>query len=283
MAAAKASSTRPPAVITARTMQRAPFGAPDPTSHTAKVGAEMRNERGGMGTNVFLAGATGAIGRRLTPLLLDAGFTVTGLTRNPARARELERGGIRAAVGDVYDAAALCAAVAAANPEIVVHQLTDLPQSREDRADPKALERNARVRIEGTAHLVGAALRSGAKRIIAQSIAFAYAAGLEPHAESDPLDAQTRASVIELERLVLESPPLIGTVLRFGSFYGPGTWANEPAGNLPLHVDAAAWATLLAIQRSAAGVFNVAEERGYVTTVRARDALGWHAGFRLPS
>ena len=232
---------------------------------------------------MFLAGATGAIGRRLAPLLLDAGYTVTALTRDPARARELERRGLHAVLGDVYDAAALEAAVARANPEIVVHQLTDLPQAREDRADPKALERNARVRVAGTQRLVDAALRSGAKRIVAQSIAFAYAPGPEPHAESDPLDTQTRGSVITLERLVLESPPLIGTVLRFGSFYGPGTWADEPAGNLPVHVDAAAWATLLAIQRSAAGVFNIAEDRGYVSSVRARDELGWNAVFRLPS
>jgi nucleoside-diphosphate-sugar epimerase len=236
-----------------------------------------------MGTNVFVAGATGAIGRRLTPLLLAAGYTVTALTRDPARARELERRGLRAIVGDVYDAAGLFAALAAASPEIVVHQLTDLPQAREERADPKALERNARVRVEGTQHLVEAALRSGAKRILAQSIAFAYASGPEPHAESDPLDPQTRGSVITLERLVLASPPLIGTVLRFGSFYGPGTWADEPAGSMPVHVDAAAWATLLAIQRSAAGIFNIAEERGYVTSARAGAELGWHAGFRLPA
>lgn len=236
-----------------------------------------------MGTNVFLAGATGAIGRRLTPLLLDAGYTVTALTRDPARARELERHGLAAVVGDVYDASGLRAAVAFANPEIVVHQLTDLPQAREDRADPKALERNARVRVEGTRQLVDAALRSGAKRIVAQSIAFAYTDGPEPHAEGDPLDARTRASVIALERLVLESPPLIGTVLRFGSFYGPGTWAHEPAGKVPVHVDAAAWATLLAIERSAAGIFNVAEDLGYATSARARERLGWNAQFRLPS
>lgn len=103
---------------------------------------------------MFLAGATGAIGRRLAPLLLDAGYTVTALTRDPARARELERRGLHAVLGDVYDAAALEAAVARANPEIVVHQLTDLPQAREDRADPKALERNARVRVAGTQRLV---------------------------------------------------------------------------------------------------------------------------------
>lgn len=236
-----------------------------------------------MGANIFLAGASGAIGRRLTPLLLEAGYRVYGLTRHPAKARALESHGVHAIVGDVYDAAGLATAVKSARPEIVLHQLTDLPQSRDERADPKALERNARVRVEGTHHLVDAALQCGAKRLIAQSIAFAYAAGPEPHIESDPLDAQTRDSVITLERLVLESPPLIGTVLRFGSLYGPGTWYDEPTGNAALHVDAAAWATVLAVERSAAGIFNVAEDGGYAGSGRARDVLGWTPQLRLAS
>jgi len=242
-----------------------------------------RHERAIMRASIFLAGATGAIGRRLTPLLLDAGFAVYGLTRDPAKARELEARGVHAIVGDVYAAAALAAAVSSAQPEIVVHQLTDLPQAREDRTDPKALERNARVRVEGTKHLVDAALQCGVKRIVAQSIAFAYAAGPEPHAEADPLDAQTRSSVITLERLVLESPPLSGTVLRFGSLYGPGTWYGEPTGNVPVHVDAAARATMLAIEHGAAGIFNVAEERGYADSAKARDVLGWDPDVRLPA
>ena len=232
--------------------------------------------------NVFLAGASGAIGRRLTPLLLDAGHRVYGLTRDPGKARDLEQRGVRAIVGDVYDARSLRDAVATANPEAVIHQLTDLPQSAADRADPSALGRNARVRVEGTQHLVDAALQCGAKRILAQSLAFAYANGPEPHAEGDPLD-ESRSSVITLERLVLASPPLIGTVLRFGSFYGPGTWFSEPSGNVPVHVDAAAWATLLALDRSAAGVFNIAEERGYAAAARAHDVLGWSAALRLPA
>jgi nucleoside-diphosphate-sugar epimerase len=231
--------------------------------------------------NVFLAGASGAIGRRLVPLLLSDGHRVYGLTRDPARARELEQRGVRAIVGDVYDARALRAAVASANPEVVIHQLTDLPQSPNDRGDAAALARNARVREEGTKHLVDAALAASATRIVAQSLAFAYAAGPEPHAEDDPLD-RSRSSVITLERLTLASPPLAGTVLRFGSFYGPGTWFEEATGNVPCHVDAAAWATLLAIQCSATGIFNIAEERGYVTTARARRELGWSPTLRVP-
>jgi nucleoside-diphosphate-sugar epimerase len=231
--------------------------------------------------NVFLAGASGAIGRRLTPLLLGAGHRVYGLTRDPAKARDLEARGVSAIVADVYDARALHDALAAANPEVVIHQLTDLPQSVADRGDPAAHERNARVRVEGTRNLIDAALACSAQRVIAQSLAFAYAAGPQPHVESDPLD-EGRPSVITLERLVLASPPLAGTVLRFGSFYGPGTWFAEPSGNVPLHVDAAAWATLLALQRSASGVFNVAEERGYASAARAREVLGWTPAFRLP-
>jgi len=231
--------------------------------------------------NVFLAGASGAIGRRLTPLLIEHGYAVYGLTRDPAKARDLEARGVRAIVGDVYDAVALRTAMAGAQPEIVVHQLTDLPHAREDRADPNALGRNARIRLEGTKHLVDAALACGARRIVVQSIAFAYAPGAEPHTESDPLDAERQSSVITLERLALASPPLTGTVLRFGFFYGPGTWYEVPTGNVVVHVDAAAQATLLAIERAASGSFNVAEESGYASSARARDVLGWRPEFRL--
>lgn len=227
-------------------------------------------------TTAFIAGATGAIGGRLTPLLLAAGYTVHALTRDPAKARELEARGVHAVVGDIFDAAAVRDALAEARPELVVHQLTDLPHARDERGDPAALARNARIRVEGTAHLVDAALACGAQRMLAQSIAFAYAAGPEPHVESDPLDPQTRGSVITLERLVLESPPLTGTVLRYGSLYGPGTWFDEPSGNVPVHVDAAVAATMLAIERRATGVFNIAEERGYADAGRARILLGWH-------
>ena len=230
---------------------------------------------------VFLAGGSGAIGRRLTPLLLSAGHRVYGLTRDAGRAEELERRGVHALVGDVYDARALRAAVASANPEVVIHQLTDLPQSADERGNAAALARNARIREEGTPHLVDAALAASAARIVSQSLAFAYAPGPEPHAESDPLDP-SRTSVIALERLTLASPPLVGTVLRFGSFYGPGTWFEEPSGNVPCHVDAAAWATLLAIEHAATGIFNIAEERGYVTTARARRELGWSPTLRVP-
>ncbi len=110
-----------------------------------------------------------------------------------------------------------------------------------------------------------------------------HAAGPEPHVEADPLDAQTRGSVIELERLTTQSPPLVGCALRFGLLYGPGTWYAEPFGTSPVHVDAAAYATLLAIEQRAPGIFNIAEELGYASSARARALLGWTPAYRITS
>jgi nucleoside-diphosphate-sugar epimerase len=233
-----------------------------------------------MSKNVFLAGASGAIGRRLIPLLLDAGYVVHGLTRSAEKAVQLERSGVLPVIGNVYDAGALAESVAAAKPDIVVHQLTDLPHSIDGGLSNDDLERNARVRVEGTRNLIDAALAAHARQFVAQSLIASYADGTEPHSESDPIDT-ARGSIITLERLAVESPPLLGCALRFGRFYGPGTWYDEPDGSAPVHVDAAAWATLRAIERGATGVFNVAEDRGYATSARARDELGWSADFRL--
>jgi len=136
---------------------------------------------------IFLAGASGAIGRRLTPLLLAAGHQVTGTTRSADKAAELKARGVEPLVVDVFDAAALRDAVASTRPDVVVHQLTDLPQVADPTLLRDALARNSRLRIEGTANLVAAARAAGARRLVAQSIAFAYADGPEPHAETDPL------------------------------------------------------------------------------------------------
>src|SRR5262252_4743896 len=135
--------------------------------------------------NVFLAGASGAIGRRLIPLLRDAGHAVTGTTRSAGKAADLTARGITAVVVDVFDAQALRDAVMRARPEVVIHQLTDLPQVPDRSAE--VLARNSRLRIEGTPNLVAAARAAGATRLIAQSVAFAYADGPEPHREDDAL------------------------------------------------------------------------------------------------
>ena len=227
-----------------------------------------------MGCRIFLAGATGAIGRRLTPLLLDAGHQVAGTTRSAAKAEELRALGAEPIVVDVFDAAALARAVAGVGPEIVIHQLTDLPKGLEPRLMAEATVRNARVREEGTRNLVEAAIAAGARRLVAQSIAWMYAPGPEPHGEDDPLDraadgprAATVRGVIALESSVLNARSLAGVVLR---------------GASPLHVDAAAYAALLALDRGT-GAFNVAEPNGYIATDKARTELGWDAGFRLPA
>ncbi|MGE0253320.1 MAG: NAD-dependent epimerase/dehydratase family protein [Alphaproteobacteria bacterium] len=236
---------------------------------------------------VFLAGAAGAVGRRLAPLLLDAGHRVVGTTRSPARAQSLAEAGVEPVVVDVFDAAALTACVAAARPEIVIHQLTDLPYGLDPAQMEEALVRNARIRVDGTRNLVAAARAAGARRLIAQSIAWLYAPGPEPHTESDPLDtprpgAVTLDGVLALERQVLEAAPVEGVVLRYGMFYGEGTGSAERSGGpTRVHVDAAAHAALLAIDRARPGIYNVAEPGAYLSSRKARDDLGWSSDYRL--
>jgi nucleoside-diphosphate-sugar epimerase len=240
-----------------------------------------------MSERIFLAGASGAIGMRLVPLLVDAGYSVTGATRSPDRAARLAGLGAQPAIVDVFDMAALESAVEAARPRIVIHQLTDLALLATNRAEATA--RNARIRIEGTRNLVAAAIAAGAQRLISQSIAWVYAPGPEPHAEDDPLmtpaegaAGATLRGVIALEQQTLESPPLVGTVLRYGWLYGPGSGHETPGGLPGLHVDAAAWAAVLAGQSPAHGIFNVAEPSDRLVTDRARREFGWDATFRIP-
>lgn len=236
---------------------------------------------------IFLAGATGAIGRRLLPMLVGAGHHVTGSTRSPVRAAELARVGATPALVDVYDAPALVAAVTAASPEVVIHQLTDLPQEPDAAKIAAAYPGNARIRTEGTRNLLAAARAGGARRFIVQSIAFAYAPGGEPHAESDPLNladparAVTVKGAAEMEQLVLEAPGMESVVLRYGLLYGPGTWAQAPTRAPALHVDAAAHAALLVLTRGA-GIYNIADDDGAVSIAKARAELGFDPAFRLP-
>ncbi len=239
---------------------------------------------------VFLAGAAGAVGRRLVPLLLEAGHAVTGTTRSGERAAELTARGVTAVVVDVYDAAAVRDAVVRASPDVVVHQLTDLPKVL-DPNRPAAFGGNTRLRVEGTPNLVAAALAAGARRLIAQSIAFAYAPGPEPHAETDPLNspegdapaAVTARGVRALEEAVLGARGLDGIVLRYGRLWGPGTWNATPTGRGVLHVDAAAHAALLALTRGRPGVYNIAETDGALATEKAQRDLGFNPAFRLPA
>jgi nucleoside-diphosphate-sugar epimerase len=238
---------------------------------------------------IFLAGASGAVGRRLSPLLLADGHSVTGTTRSAAKAAELEAHGVTLAVLDVFDAGALRDAVVNSRPEVVIHQLTDLPQVLDPEQMAASRQRNTRLRVEGTANLVAAARAAGSRRLIAQSIAFAYAGGPEPHAETDPLaslegedpSAITARGVRALEDAVLGASGIAGIVLRYGRLYGPGTWYAAASGKGSLHVDAAAHAALLAVTRGTAGIYNVAEDDGAVVIEKARRKLGFQPGFRL--
>jgi nucleoside-diphosphate-sugar epimerase len=231
---------------------------------------------------IFLAGATGVIGRPLLPLLVRAGHQVTGSTRSAAKADAIARAGATPAVVDVFDEEALKEAVGVAKPEVVIHQLTDLPDSAEPDAIAASLEANARIRIEGTYNLIVAAKMAGATRMVAQSIAFVYAPGPEPHQESDPLmppDTVSARGVYALEDAVGGTPGLTGVVLRYGRLYGPGTWAKKPSGKGFLHVDAAAQAALAAVTRGV-GVYNIAEDDGAVAIDKARRDLGFDPTFR---
>jgi nucleoside-diphosphate-sugar epimerase len=236
---------------------------------------------------IFLAGAGGAIGRRLTPLLRGAGYTVVGTTRSKDKAAAIAALGAEPVVVDVFDAEALARAVTAAAPQVLMHQLTDLPFAPGTSRYDEGLERNARLRIEGTRNLADAAKAAGVRRMISQSIAFVYAAGEGARAEGDPLDvsatgARKRAvdGVVALEKATLDLPE--GIVLRYGYLYGPGTWYMDTRRSKPaLHVDAAAQAALLAVSNGGHGVYNIAEDDGVVSSEKAKRDLAFDAGFRI--
>jgi nucleoside-diphosphate-sugar epimerase len=170
---------------------------------------------------IFLAGATGVIGRRLLPRLIERGHEVTALTRQPDEVARLRALGATAVLGDVLDGDVVLRAVRSAAPEVVVHQLTDLRDQN--------FGANSELRKTGTRHLVDAALAAGVRRVVAQSIAWAYQAGDVPAAESTPLDLAASGSrlatvqgVAALEAAVRAAPEWV--LLRYGLLYGPGTW-----------------------------------------------------------
>ena len=241
-----------------------------------------------MSETIFVAGAAGAIGSALVPLLIEAGYTVYGSTRRPERAYALEARGARPVIVDVFDAEALRVALRRIAPMAVIHQLTDLPPDLDPKLMADAAHRNARVRSEGTRNLVAAALAAGSRRLVAQSIAWVYAPGPLPHVEEHPLDLEAEGGrrvsvdgVAALERSVLGTPGITGTVLRYGLVYGPGTSNAGPKGACPVHVEAAAWAAVLALRQAQGGVLNIAEDNPEVSSEKAKRDLGWHASLRL--
>lgn len=234
---------------------------------------------------VFVAGASGAIGKPLMRHLVEAGHEVTGTTRRQERAEEIRAAGARAVVCDVFDREALEAAVAAAAPEVIVNQLTSLPQDY----NPRSIDYGPtnRVREEGGGNLMRAALAAGARRYVTQSIAFLYAPegdrvkaeDARPFEEAPtPFDRGVEA-MLSHERQVLDAEGIEGVVLRYGQFYGPGTY-YAPAGAIAkqvkrrmlpvvgpgtgvasfIHVDDAAGATVVALDRGSSSVYNIADD-----------------------
>jgi nucleoside-diphosphate-sugar epimerase len=242
----------------------------------------------GESMRIFLAGATGAIGRRLALLLIADGHDVTGITRSAEKAKLLKQAGVKPVVVDVFDALALEQTVWEARPEVVIHQLTDLPQVDDPARMEASREANARLRIDGTRNLMAAAKGAGAKRVVAQSISFIYAPGEGARIETDPLATQPDGSysasiqgVIALEERVLGTQGIDGIVLRYGRLYGPGTWyEGGSSGPGSLHVDAAAEAARLAVTRGAPGIYNIAEDDGAYAIDKARREFGFDPGFR---
>jgi 2-alkyl-3-oxoalkanoate reductase len=237
---------------------------------------------------IFVAGATGALGRRLVPLLVERGHQVTGMTRTAAKAAGLRAAGAEPVVADALDREAVLAALAAARPEVVVHQLTALAEMTDFRKLDQGFALTNRLRAEGTEHLLAAARAAGARRFVAQSFAgwpFARVGG-PVKTEDDPLDpdppAQLRRTldaIRHLESAVLGAEGLEGVVLRYGGFYGPGTSAGEGGFMLedlrrrrfPLvgagtgvwsfvHIDDAATATMAAVERGAPGIYQIVDD-----------------------
>jgi nucleoside-diphosphate-sugar epimerase len=235
---------------------------------------------------VFVAGATGAIGRPLVPKLIAAGHEVTGTTRSEERAAGLRAAGARAVVCDALNAESVRAAMEEAAPEVVVHQLTALPE-RLDFRDEHVYDATNRLRGEGTRILLSAARAAGARRMVAQSIAFLYVpTGGPVKTEDDPVMTDASGgfgsglrTLAEMERAVIGEDSLEGLVLRYGFFYGPGTFYGDDGSTTAdvrkrrfpvvgrgegvfsfIHVDDAADATLGAVERGAPGVYNVVDD-----------------------
>jgi nucleoside-diphosphate-sugar epimerase len=193
---------------------------------------------------IFVAGASGVIGTRLVPLLVAEGHVVAGMTRSSGKAGLLAGLGAEPIVADVFDADALTRAVVSFAPEVVFHQLTDLPDNA---ADIAAFgDRNDRVRGEGTRNLLAAAAAARAGRVIAQSISWELPS------------AAHRAATAAHERAVLETG---GVVIRYGQLYGPGTYYPSAPPDPPrIHVDDAARQSLPALT-APTGVTLVADDR----------------------
>lgn len=238
---------------------------------------------------VLIAGGTGAIGRPLLPMLTAAGHDVLALTRSSGRVEWIESCGATARICDALDAEAVSAVVEEFKPEVVIDLLTSLPQDFNPRKAAAAYRENDRIRREGTGALIAAAESGGVGHYIVQSVAFLYAPADGSLADEDaapwtdapePFDKSV-AVLVENERKVAGSDKFVGTVLRYGFLYGPGTWYETGGSNLEqlrkrqfpivgdgggvnslVHVSDAASATTAALERGAAakGIFNIVDD-----------------------
>jgi 2-alkyl-3-oxoalkanoate reductase len=235
---------------------------------------------------IFIAGGTGAIGRPLIAELLAKGHAVVALTRSSEKAQALVAQGVEPAIADVFDADAVKAVVRRAQPEIVIEQLTALPRTYTRESMTAAAAFNRRIRLEGGANMLAAAQAAGVRRYLRQSVAFFAVPGPGLAVEETPLAIDASPAVAgdaqvltEIEHRLLESPNIEGIVLRYGFFYGPGTWFN-PDGDVAeqvrhrqfpivgsgegvwswLHIKDAAIATVAAAERGNPGIYLVAND-----------------------
>jgi nucleoside-diphosphate-sugar epimerase len=238
---------------------------------------------------IFVAGGTGAIGRPLIAELLAEGHAVVALTRSPEKAQALKEQGIEPAVADVFDADAVKAVVSRAQPDIVIEQLTALPRTYTRQSLTAAADFNTRIRVEGGANVLAAAQAAGVRRYLRQSIGFWAAPGPGLADEGTPLafDASPAVAadariVTELENRLLGAQNIEGIALRYGFFYGPGTWFN-PDGDVArqvreqqfpivgngegvwswLHIEDAAIATVAAAERGNPGIYLLANDQPF--------------------
>jgi nucleoside-diphosphate-sugar epimerase len=239
---------------------------------------------------IFVAGATGALGRQLLPRLAERGHDVTGMTRSPEKQDLVRELGARPVVADALDPESVARAVAEADPEVIVHQLTAIPAALDMRHFERGFAQTNRLRTEGTDHLLSAARAVGARRFVVQSFAPAVFArtGAPVKSEDDPIDdnppAQMRttvAAIRHLEQAVTGADWIEGVVLRYGGFYGPGTsMGNGPEGvmleairerKMPLvgdaggvwsfiHIGDAADATVDAVEGDGGGVYSIVDD-----------------------
>lgn len=237
---------------------------------------------------IFLAGATGAIGKRLLPQLVAAGHTVTGTTRNLGKVDLIRKFGAKPEVINALNEKEVLEAVNRAEPDVIIHELTGIPEHLNPRRFDQQFATTNRLRTEGTDYLLAAARSTGCRRFIAQSyLGWPYErTGTWVKTEEDPLMSSPEAvvketfqAILHVERAVMGELGMEGFVLRYGSFYGPGTSLGQRGSMLEdvrhkrvpvvgagtgcwsfVHIDDAAAATVAAVTAKSPGIYNICDD-----------------------